>query len=46
MIMTQQEVDFTTNFIGSSAQSLIYKSEMLVMSIRSVINIEEIYDLP
>jgi len=46
MIMTQQEVDFTSNFIGSSAQSLIYKSEMPVMSIRPVIKIEEIYDLP
>lgn len=34
MIMTQQELDFTTNFLGSSAQAIIYKSEIPVMCIR------------
>ena len=46
MIMTQQEADFTTHFMGSSAQSIIYNSNTPVMSIRPVINIGEVYDLP
>lgn len=34
MIMTQQEVDFTDYFIGSSAQEIIYHSKIPVLSIR------------
>lgn len=33
LIMTQQEVDFTEYFIGSSAQEIIYKSDIPVLSI-------------
>lgn len=33
MIMTQQEQDFTDYFIGSSAQEVIFKSEIPVLSI-------------
>jgi len=46
MIMTQQETDFTTHFIGSSAQSIIYNSNTPVMSIRPVVTIGDVYDLP
>lgn len=46
MIMTQQETDFTTHFIGSSAQSIIYNSETPVMSVRPIVTIGDIYDLP
>ena len=34
MIMTQQEVDFTQYFIGSSAQEMINHSKIPVLSIR------------
>jgi nucleotide-binding universal stress UspA family protein len=34
MIMTQQEIDFTEFFIGSSAQEIIYHSKIPVLSIR------------
>ncbi|MBA3705903.1 MAG: universal stress protein, partial [Bacteroidetes bacterium] len=34
MIMTQQEVDFTKYFIGSSAQEMINHSKIPVLSIR------------
>jgi hypothetical protein len=33
MIMTQQEVDFTQYFIGSSAQGIINHSDIPVISI-------------
>jgi hypothetical protein len=33
LIMTQQEVDFTDYFIGSSAQEIILRAEMPVLSI-------------
>jgi len=46
MIMTQQENDFTNHFIGSSAQSIIYNSDTPVMSVRPVVTIDRIYDLP
>ena len=46
MIMTQQEADFTTNFMGSSAHSIIYNSNTPVMSIRPEVTIGEVYDLP
>lgn len=46
MIMTQQETDFTTHFIGSSAQSIIYKSDTPVMSVRPIVTIGDVYDLP
>ena len=46
MIMTQQETDFTTHFMGSSAQSIIYNSDTPVMSVRPVVTIGDIYDLP
>ncbi len=36
MIMTQQEVDFTKYFIGSSAQEIINHSKIPVLSIRPV----------
>lgn len=36
MIMTQQEVDFTKYFIGSSAQEMINHSKIPVLSIRPV----------
>ncbi len=36
MIMTQQEVDFTQYFIGSSAQEMINHSQIPVLSIRPV----------
>jgi nucleotide-binding universal stress UspA family protein len=36
MIMTQQEVDFTLYFIGSSAQEIINHSPIPVLSIRPV----------
>jgi nucleotide-binding universal stress UspA family protein len=36
MIMTQQEVDFTQYFIGSSAQEIINHSNIPVLSIRPV----------
>jgi len=34
MIMTQQEIDFTDYFIGSSAQEIIHNSTIPVLSIR------------
>jgi nucleotide-binding universal stress UspA family protein len=37
MIMTQQEVDFTQYFIGSSAQEIINHSKIPVLSIRPVL---------
>ena len=46
MIMTQQESDFTNHFIGSSAQSIIYNADTPVMSVRPVVTIGSIYDLP
>ena len=46
MIMTQQESDFTNNFIGSSAQSIIYNADTPVMSIRPMVTIGSVYDLP
>jgi len=46
MIMTQQENDFTTHFIGSAAQSIIYNSTVPVMSVRPVVKISDVYDLP
>jgi len=46
MIMTQQENDFTTHFMGSAAQSIIYNSDMPVMSVRPVLKISDVYDLP
>lgn len=46
MIMTQQETDFTTHFIGSSAQSIIYNSNTPVMSVRPRVTIADVYDLP
>ena len=36
MIMTQQEIDFTRFFVGSSAQEIIDKSPIPVLSIRPV----------
>ncbi len=46
MIMTQQESDFTNHFIGSSAQSIIYNTDTPVMSVRPVVTIGSVYDLP
>jgi len=46
MIMTQQENDFTNHFIGSSAQSIIYNTDTPVMSVRPVVTIGSVYDLP
>jgi nucleotide-binding universal stress UspA family protein len=46
MIMTQQESDFTDHFIGSSAQSIVYNTDTPVMSVRPVVTIGSIYDLP
>ena len=46
MIMTQQESDFTNHFIGSSAQSIIYNADTPVMSIRPMVTIGSVYDLP
>jgi len=46
MIMTQQENDFTTHFIGSAAQSILYNSDVPVMSVCPVLKISEVYDLP
>lgn len=46
MIMTQQETEFTTHFIGSAAQSVIYNSDTPVMSVRPVVTIGDAYDLP
>ena len=46
IIMTQQENDFTTYFIGSAAQSILYNSDIPVMSVCPVIKISEVYDLP
>jgi nucleotide-binding universal stress UspA family protein len=45
MIMTQQESDITPHFIGSSAQKVIYKSSIPVMSIRPKVTINA-YELP
>jgi len=46
MIMTQQETDVTSHFISSAAQSIIYNSEVPVMSVRPVGKISDVYDLP
>jgi len=46
MIMTQQENDFTSHFVGSAAQSIIYNSKVPVMSIRPVVKISAVYYLP
>lgn len=46
MIMTQQETEFTIHFVGSSAQSIIYNSDIPVMSVRPVVTIADSYDLP
>ena len=46
MIMTQQETDVTSHFISSAAQSIIYNSEVPVMSVRPVVKISDVYDLP
>tara|TARA_B100000780_G_C21114843_1_gene450944 strand:+ start:777 stop:1658 length:882 start_codon:yes stop_codon:yes gene_type:complete len=46
MIMTQQESDFTNHFIGSSAQSIIYNTDTPVMSVRPMVTIGSVYDLP
>ncbi len=46
VIMTQQELEFTPNFVGSSAQSIIYNSEIPVMSIRPRVSDNYNFDLP
>ncbi len=46
VIMTQQELEFTPNFIGSSAQSIIYNSEIPVMSIRPRVSDNYAFELP
>lgn len=46
VIMTQQELDFTPNFIGSSAQAIIYNSDIPVMSIRPKVSDNYRFDLP
>ncbi len=46
VIMTQQELEFTPNFVGSSAQSIIYNSEIPVMSIRPKVSDNYNFDLP
>lgn len=42
MIMTQQEVDFTDYFIGSSAQEIINNSDIPVLSIRPTLKRDHI----
>ncbi len=37
MIMTQQEIDFTNYFIGSTAQEILNNSEIPVLSIRPLV---------
>ena len=46
MIMTQQENYFTQYLIGSAAQSIIYNSEVPVMSIHPEVKINEVYSFP
>ncbi len=46
VIMTQQELDYTPNFIGSSAQSIIYNSNIPVMSIRPIVSDKYKFELP
>tara|TARA_B100001142_G_C14197607_1_gene602448 strand:+ start:386 stop:634 length:249 start_codon:yes stop_codon:yes gene_type:complete len=46
IIMTQQENDFITYFIGSVAQSILYNSDIPVMSVFPILKISEVYDLP
>jgi len=46
MIMTQQENNFTQRLIGSAAQSIIYNSEVPVMSIHPEVKITEVYSFP
>ena len=46
MIMTQQEDNFTQYLIGSAAQSIIYNSEVPVMSIHPEVKINEVYSFP
>ena len=46
MIMTQQEDNFTQYLIGSAAQSIIYNSEVPVMSIHPEVKMNEVYSFP
>ena len=46
MIMTQQENNFTQYLIGSAAQSIIYNSEVPVMSIHPEVKINQVYSFP
>ena len=46
MIMTQLEDNFTQYLIGSAAQSIIYNSEVPVMSIHPEVKINEVYYFP
>lgn len=46
MIMTQQENNFKQRLIGSAAQSIIYNSDVPVMSIHPEVKITEEYSFP
>ena len=46
IIMTQQENNFTQYLIGSAAQSIIYNSEVNVMSIHPEVKINQVYSFP
>ena len=46
IIMTQQENNFTQYLIGSAAQSIIYNSEVPVMSIHPEVKMNEVYSFP
>lgn len=46
MIMTQQEDIFTKYLIGSTAQPIIYNSEVPVMSIHPEVKTNEVYSFP
>ena len=44
--MTQQENNVTQYLIGSEAQSIIYNSEVPVMSIHPEVKMNEVYSFP
>tara|TARA_B100001093_G_C26850245_1_gene1024804 strand:- start:3976 stop:4167 length:192 start_codon:yes stop_codon:yes gene_type:complete len=46
MIMTHQENNVTQYLIGSAAQSIIYNSEVPVMSIHPQLKMNEVYSFP
>ena len=46
MIMTQQENNVTQYLIRSAAQSIIYNSEVPVMSIHPEVKINQVYSFP